>query len=184
MKNRALLLLLVVLGVVASAYLAETRWLKKGGGPKSASGDLPVAPDFSAPSLEGKAVRLSDYRGKVVLINFWATWCGPCIHEIPWLIELQEKYRERGLVILGVSMDEEGKSVVAPWLEKQRFEVNGAPARVNYSILLGGDPVAEKFGGLIGLPTSLVISRDGRITKRFIGPASFESFAKEVEANL
>jgi thiol-disulfide isomerase/thioredoxin len=184
MKNRILLVVLAVLAAVAGGYFAENYWLKKGGASRATGGNLPDAPDFSAPDLQGKSVSLSDYRGKVVLINFWATWCGPCIHEIPWLIELQEKYRERGLVILGVSMDEEGNSVVAPWLENQKFEVNGAPARVNYPVLLGGDPVAEKFGGLIGLPTSLVISRDGKITKRFIGPASFDTFAREIEAHL
>src|SRR5262249_5738199 len=83
------------------------------------------APEFTLKDLNGKDVALNDYKGKVVLVNFWATWCTPCLGEIPELIEMQEKYGPRGFVILGLAMDEEGKSVVAPWVDKMKFDVKG-----------------------------------------------------------
>ncbi|MEK7311746.1 MAG: hypothetical protein AAB382_07225, partial [Chloroflexota bacterium] len=84
----------------------------------------------------------------------------------------------------GLAMDEEGRQVVAPWIGKKRFDVNGTPLPVNYPILLGNDKVADQFGGLIGLPTSLLISRDGKIIKRFIGLVSHDTYIKAIEANL
>ena len=90
-------------------------------------------------------------------MNFWATWCEPCKIEIPWMIEFQEKYGPRGFTILGVSMDEEGKKAVEPFLEKERFDVNGQKEAMNYPILLGSDSIADKFGGIMGLPTSMLL---------------------------
>src|ERR1700746_404932 len=98
--------------------------------------------------LDGKDVPLTQYRGKVVLVNFWATWCEPCQIEIPWLIEMQPKYGAKGFTILGVDVDDEGKGVVAHFVEKERFDVNGQKQPFNYPILLGNDAVADKFGGL------------------------------------
>src|SRR5580765_5630049 len=106
------------------------------------------APDVIFKDLDGKDVPLSSLKGKVVLINFWATWCDPCYIEIPWLIEMQQKYGTRGFTVLGVSMDEEGKTAVAPFLAKERFNVKGQKLAVNYPIVIGSDEVADKFGGL------------------------------------
>jgi cytochrome c-type biogenesis protein len=158
-----------------------------GGGGRAANpknANLPDAPDVEFKDLEGRPVRLADFRGQVVLVNFWATWCNPCRVEIPWFIEFQQQYGDRGFVMLGVSMDEEGAAVVRPWLEKERFEVNGVPTAINYKMVLGNDSIAEQFGGLLGLPTSLLITRDGKIAIRFIGLVSHERIVKEIEANL
>jgi len=142
------------------------------------------APDFTLKDLSGKNVSLADYQGKVVLVNFWATWCTPCLGEIPDLIQMQQKYGPKGFVVLGLAMDEEGKSVVAPWVEKQRFDVSGQQLPMNYPILLANDATASKFGGLIGYPTSVLITRDGKQLKRVTGPLSPEEFSKAIESQL
>jgi cytochrome c-type biogenesis protein len=145
---------------------------------------LPAAPDVKFKDLEGREVKLSDYRGQVVLVNFWATWCTPCLHEIPWFIEFTHKYGPRGFVVLGVAMDEAGKSAVEPWVKRQRFDVAGVQATMNYPIVLGNDDIAEEFGGLLGLPTSLLITRDGKIAKRMVGLLSQDVFVTAIEDHL
>lgn len=127
---------------------------------------------------------MDTYKGKVVLVNFWATWCEPCRVEIPWLIEFQQKYSDRGFTILGVAMDEEGNNVVAPYVENERFTVQGKPQAMNYPIFLGNDEIAEKFGGIIGYPTSVLITRDGRQVKRITGLISHDEMAKTIEGLL
>jgi cytochrome c biogenesis protein CcmG/thiol:disulfide interchange protein DsbE len=130
---------------------------------------LGPAPTVSFQNLEGQTVNLSQYHGKVVLVNFWATWCEPCRSEIPELIQFQKEYGSKGFTVLGVAMDQEGKSVVAPFVAKPQFEVGDQKVAMNYPIVLGNDKIATKFGGIIGLPTSYVISKDGKIIKRVIG---------------
>ena len=119
-----------------------------------------------------------------MLVNFWATWCDPCYVEIPWLIEMQEKYEAKGFTVLGISMDDEGKSAVAPFLAKERFNVNGQKLPMNYPIVIGSDDVADKFGGLLGYPTSFLISRDGKIVKKVQGLISYEELTKAIESQL
>src|SRR5258708_19956909 len=109
----------------------------------------------------------SQFKGEVVLVNFWATWCIPSRIEIPWLMELQDKYSARGFTVLGVAMDDEGKSVVAPFVQNERFKVGEKRRTMNYPILIGNDATTQKFGGLIGFPTSIFISSVGRIIRRF-----------------
>src|SRR3989441_8417416 len=142
------------------------------------------APDVIFKDLEGKDVPLSSFKGKVVLVNFWATWCDPCYIEIPWLIEMQQKYEAKGFTVLGISMDEEGKSAVAPFLAKERFNVNGQKLPMNYPIVIGNDEVADKFGGLLGYPTSFLISKDGKIVKKVQGLISYEELTKAIEFQL
>jgi len=134
--------------------------------------------------LDGKDGTLAQYKGRVVLVNFWATWCDPCYVEIPWLIEMQQKYEPKGFTVLGISMDEEGKSAVAPFLAKERFNVNGQKLPMNYPIVIGNDSVADKFGGLLGYPTSFLISRDGKIIKKIQGLVSYEEITKAIESQL
>jgi len=102
-----------------------------------AAGGRPMAPDFTLPDLDGHQIALRHYRGQVTLVNFWATWCAPCRIEIPDLMRLQAKYGARGLVVLGIAMDEGGKSVVAPWIGTERFVLGAARQAVNYPILIG-----------------------------------------------
>ena len=142
------------------------------------------APEVTLKDLAGSDVSLAQYRGKVVLLNFWATWCEPCRIEIPWLIEFQQKYGPRGFIVLGVAMDDEGKKVVESFVQRERFDVDGRQMAMNYPILLGNDEVADKFGGLIGIPTSALITRDGKVVNKIIGLVNHDRMAKEIEAQL
>jgi thiol-disulfide isomerase/thioredoxin len=144
----------------------------------------PDEPVVTFKNLQGQDVPLASLKGKVVVVNFWATWCEPCRVEIPWMIGFQQKYADKGLTILGVAMDEEGKSVVEPYVQKTQFDVDGHPATMNYPIVLGNDELAEKFGGLIGFPTTIVISRDGKVQKRYIGLADEGDLEKEIKGLL
>ncbi len=119
-----------------------------------------VAPDFSLESLDGKSVRLSDLRGKAVLLNFWATWCGPCKIEMPWFVELQNQYGAQGLQIVGVAMDDASKEDIA------KFAKNMG---VNYPILIGKESIGDQYGGIPALPESFFIGRDGKIVDKIIG---------------
>jgi peroxiredoxin len=133
--------------------------------------DRRLAPDFALPDPNGRTVRLSDLRGQVVVLNFWATWCPPCKAEIPWFVDFQRHYP--GLAIVGVSMDDEGWDAVRPFIAK---------AGINYRIVLGGEPVAQVYGGLDSLPTTLIIDRTGRVAVTHVGLVSQETYRKDIEA--
>ncbi len=146
--------------------------------------DYPSAPDVTFKDLQGKDVKLADFKGKVVVVNFWATWCEPCQIEIPWMIGFQQKYSDKGFTMLGVAMDDEGKSVVEPFVEKSQFDVDGQKLPMNYPIVIGNDDLSSKFGGLIGLPTTVVIGRDGKVHKRFLGLVSHDELEKQIKSLL
>ena len=120
----------------------------------------------------------------VLLVNFWATWCEPCRVEIPWLIEFHQKYGPQGLVVVGIAMDDEGRKVVEPYVQKERFDVNGSAEAMNYQVVLGNDAIAEEFGGIIGLPTSMLYARDGRKIKTMIGLINHEDLTKALESQF
>ena len=130
----------------------------------------PLAPDFSLRDLSGRGLDLSAYRGKVVLLNFWATWCSPCRTEIPQFIELQKKYRDKGLRIVGISLDEDEKPVRAFYRQ----------LKMNYQVAIGDASLAERFGGILGLPVSFFIGCDGRIFSRHNGLADISVIEKEI----
>jgi thiol-disulfide isomerase/thioredoxin len=153
---------------------------KKGDNPNAA----PDEPELTLKDLDGKSVSLAQLKGKVVLVNFWATWCDPCRFEIPWLIEMQQKYGAKGFTVLGIAMDDEGPKVVAPFVQKEQFDVNGGKSTMNYPIVIGDDAAADKFGGLLGYPTSVLISRDGKQIKRVTGLISYDEISKMIEAQL
>jgi peroxiredoxin len=134
-------------------------------------GAAQTAPDFTLADAKGKRLRLSDYRGKVVLLNFWATWCGPCKVEIPWFIEFQKEYQAKGFTVLGVSLDEDGWKVINPFAAEQK---------INYPILLGNEEVNQRYGGIEALPTTLVIGRDGKIAYLHAGLVSRREYEKEI----
>lgn len=140
------------------------------------------APEIRLEELDGKKVSLSDFKGKVVFVNFWATWCGPCQDEIPSLIDMQNKYVSKGFTVVGIAMDED-PSVVGPFVAKELYDVNGQKLHINYPILLGSDDAAEKFGGILGYPTSFLVSRDGQLLMKFQGPPDLDFVAKAVESS-
>ena len=119
-----------------------------------------AAPDFTLQSLDGKNMSLSDFRGKAVLLNFWATWCGPCKIEMPWFVELQREYGPQGFQIVGVAMDDSSKEDIAKFTQEMG---------VNYPVLLGKEAVGEEYGGVPALPESFFIGRDGKIVDKIIG---------------
>lgn len=133
----------------------------------------PAAP-LSGKTLDGKTVSLSDYKGKVVLVDFWATWCDPCREEIPELVKLQNTLGSKGFAIMGVSMDEETEDV-APFAKA---------AKINYPVILNGSERAPKGWVVPGLPTSYLIGRDGNVLKRQFGSKSLKTLAADVEAAL
>jgi len=189
MKKVLLIVSTVLVLIVATVYADRATRVKvkaSADGATQADGKATatLAPDVTFKDLEDKEATLKQYKGKVVLVNFWATWCDPCFVEIPWLIEMQQKYEAKGFTILGISMDEEGKSAVVPFLAKERFNVNGQKLPMNYPIVIGNDEVADKFGGLLGYPTSFLISRDGKIVKKVQGLISYEELTKAIEAQL
>lgn len=133
------------------------------------------APDFSLRDGDGRTVRLSDYRGKVVLLNFWATWCGPCKIEIPWFVDFERRHKDRGFSVIGVSMDDDGWQAVKPFVNR---------LGVNYRVVLGDDRVSEAYGGVEALPTTFLIDREGNIAAVHVGLAGKDDFEDGIEQLL
>jgi peroxiredoxin len=155
-------LILVVVAFVAASMLYfgyhQARRTGAGSSPRLTQSSL--APDFSLESLDGSSVRLSDLRGKAVLLNFWATYCGPCKIEMPWFVDLQKQYGSQGLQIVGVAMDDASKDDIAKFAKEMG---------VNYPILIGKEAVGEAYGGVNVLPETFLIGRDGKIVDKIIG---------------
>jgi peroxiredoxin len=119
-----------------------------------------IAPDFTLQSLDGKTVRLSDFRGKPVVLNFWATWCGPCKIEMPWFVDLQKQYGPAGLQFLGVAMDDASTKDITEFAESMK---------VNYPILIGKESVGDAYGGVQFLPETFYIDRNGKVVDKAFG---------------
>ena len=166
-KNPAVIAAVIAFGA-AAVYLLAT--------PKSSDAPSPAGSSslpepgfaFALPDLAGKTVSLSDYKGKVVLVDFWATWCDPCKEEVPGLVKLHDKMKDKGFTVLGVSMDEEGMKAVTKFMKKQP---------ISYPVLLNGGERAPKGWLVPGLPTAYLVGRDGSVLKRWFG----EKDLQEVE---
>ncbi len=143
----------------------------------SATPTLQPAPDFTLTDLNGKSGKLSDYRGKIVILDFWATWCGPCRMLIPHFADLYKRYKGSGLEIVGVAMDQGGAKVVKPFVEKHSMD---------YPNFIGNNQVAMLYGGLRGIPTTFLITRDGRIYKKYVGvpPNPLVTFENDIKSLL
>jgi thiol-disulfide isomerase/thioredoxin len=133
------------------------------------------APEWQLTGLNGKTVKSSDFRGKVVILNFWTTWCVPCRVEIPHFVELQKQYGDKGLAIIGVSLDEHGPDAVKKFVKQ---------IGVNYPIVVGDQKVVEAYGGIVAVPTSFVIDRQDRIASRHIGYEDKAVFEEEIQSLL
>lgn len=170
-QKNALVLVVVSLVVGLMLFTGARRVRKAPAGALQGSGIGKAAPDFELETLDGRKVRLSDFRGKAVLLNFWATWCHPCRIEMPWLIEFQKKYRAQGVEVVGIAMEDTDKKDIERFLKEMG---------VNYLILVGSENVGELYGGVMGLPTTFYIGRDGTIVEQHAGLIS----KSEIEAHL
>ncbi|MGZ4789141.1 MAG: peroxiredoxin family protein [Terriglobales bacterium] len=166
-------IVVVVVMVISAAHMNHSR--RANGAAVRGDGVGTVAPDFTLTTLDGEQVKLSDYRGKAVLLNFWATWCGPCKVEIPWFMDLERQYGAQGLVVLGVAMDDDGKNSVSKFAKEMK---------IDYTVLLGNDDVADQYGGVAGLPTTFYLDRNGKIVKKIEGLAGEGDIEDAIKAAL
>jgi peroxiredoxin len=164
-------------GLALVTIYVPTPWTRTAGGPGTAAcpADAKVANlDFTMKDMNGRDVRLADFKGKVILLDFWATWCGPCKYEIPGFVELQEKYGSRGLQVIGVSVDD----------TMDKLQPFARRYNINYPILqgLGHDDMQEAYGPIWGIPINFIISRDGKICAKHTGlpPSEGEPIEKAV----
>jgi peroxiredoxin len=161
-KRNALLFVVLVIAILA--MLASGKYLDRvrNRGPLKLAGNVQgvAAPDFTLASLDGSKVSLSEFRGKAVLLNFWATWCPPCKVEMPWFEDLQKQYASQGLVVLGVAMDDTEPATIAKFASE---------LGVNYQVLLGTNKVSDDYGDVQYLPTTFYIGRDGAIVDKMTG---------------
>jgi peroxiredoxin len=133
------------------------------------------APGFNLPDSKGASVKLSDYKGKVVLLDFWATWCGGCKVEIPWFMEFADRYKDKGFAVIGVSMDEEGWTIVKPFIQAKKL---------NYPIVIGTEEMAKQYGGVDALPETFLIDRDGNIASTHTGLVEKAAVEAEIQKLL
>ena len=182
--KKIVIIILTVAVMIGLMFYADhvTRKPKQSVGKIAMSVQGKPVPELKLKDLDGKEVALSDLKGKIVFVNFWATWCGPCQEEIPALIDLQNQYSSKGFTVVGIAMDEEGKSVVAPFVAKELYDVKGQKLHINYPILLGSDDASEKFGGILGYPTSFLISRSGTQLMKFQGPPDLDAITQAIES--
>lgn len=147
-----------------------------GPGSRSAqtSAARPLAPEFALAGLDGRNLALSNYRGKIILLDFWATWCAPCQTEIPLFVEWQKQYGQRGFQVIGISMDDGPQPVRAFYRE----------FRIDYPVALGNVKVAEDYGGILGLPVNLLIDREGRIAVKYAGTTDLPGMEKQIQSLL
>ena len=165
--------ILGLLAIVVALMITAPRFLKPRhrGGLPAASVAGKVAPDFTLKDINGNMVKLSDFRGKAVVLNFWATWCPPCKVEIPWFEDLQNKYGSQGLEVVGVALDDSSDKEIADFAKEMKM---------NYPVLLGKEETSDLYGGVEALPTTFYIDRNGKIITSVPGLID----RKEIEDNI
>jgi peroxiredoxin len=161
-KRNTTLFILGIVAIAALLFVGRHMVHKSSGSSSKIVGKTngSPAPDFELTSLDGKQVKLSDFRGQAVLLNFWATWCSPCKIEMPWFVDLQKQYGPQGLAVVGVAMDDASRDDIAKFAKEMG---------VNYPILIGKEAVGEMYGGVQFLPTTFYIDRKGRVIERVFG---------------
>ncbi len=134
-----------------------------------------TAPNFTLKTADGKTFDLAKQKGKVVVVNFWATWCPPCRQEIPGFVQFYDKYRNKGVEIVGVSLDEQGWDVVKPYVTS---------AKINYPVVVGDQNLTEEYGGIDGIPTTFIVDKSGKIREKHVGYMTEDALEKTVKALL
>lgn len=181
--KRPVLTILLVLAVVAAAlryygnhggrlptwlgWMAATR--------ADAAVDAHPAPAWKLPDVNGQIVDFSQFKGKVVVLDFWATWCGPCRSEIPGYVKLQDKYRDKGVAVVGVSLDQQGPDVVKKFMAEQHM---------NYTVVMGDEAITQAFGGIDSIPTTFIIDRAGNVRDKKVGAMETDEFEKKLTPYL
>jgi len=134
-----------------------------------------LAPEFSLKDVNGTEKKLSDFRGSVVIIDFWATWCPPCREEIPHFVELYNQYKDQGLEIIGVSMDQSPERIIPGFIEKNN---------INYTILFGEDKVYDLYGGINAIPTTFIVDKEGNLVRKYVGYREKGVFEQDIKELL
>lgn len=177
MKHKTILF--AGLGAVAMvallALVATPSHLSLANAAEAASADPVPGPAWQLKNVNGQPVKSSDFAGKVVILDFWATWCPPCRMEIPGFIELQKQYADKGLVVIGVSLDQDGAAGVKQFMDKQGM---------TYPVVLGDQKIVSAFGGVEGIPTTFIIDRKGRIIRKHVGYTEKSEFEAEIKPLL
>jgi thiol-disulfide isomerase/thioredoxin len=174
-RGRVVIGAVLAIVLVSGLYLINRYWISPALMTQAmSSGDHPDAPSISLTDIEGKRLDLADYKGKVVVLDFWATWCGPCREEIPGFTVMQDRYASQGFSVIGISMDDEPGPVVEFYKE----------FKMNYPVAVGNQRIGELYGGIFGLPTTFLIGRDGRIYAKHTGGINPAIIASEVEELL
>jgi peroxiredoxin len=169
---RKLFVILALVAIAAVVHFApqwrsmRARSVQNGGGA--------TAPVLSLTDLKGNRIETARYKGKVVMVNFWAAWCTPCASEVPQIMALQDRYREQGLEVIGVSMEDTDTAL-------REFY---AKYKMNYPVIAGNAKVAEAYGGILGLPTTVLITRDGQVKGKYPGLIDFAKLEPEIQSLL
>src|SRR5258708_15198227 len=140
-----------------------------------AAASSPLAPSWKLRDVNGKELTSADFKVKVVVLDFWATWCRPCRAEIPGYVDLYKKYGKAGLVIVGVSLDSKGPTVVKKFMDEYKM---------NYPVVMGDQSIAEQFGGVEAIPTTFLIDREGRIRHQKVGALETSDYEKLIKSVL
>ena len=173
MKNRIFFIILIAAVIViifgVSKFIASSKIQEL-----NAEG-IKKAPEFTLLDIDGARTSLSDFKGKVIILDFWATWCPPCKAEIPHFVELYDEYKDKGLEVIGISLDSNPEKALPPFIEEYG---------INYTMLIGDRDVTDSYGGIMSIPTTFVIDRDGGIRKKYIGYRDKNIFEKDIEELL
>jgi peroxiredoxin len=175
MKNLKPVGIVVFAVAAASAAVVLFGQGKSSGAATGLSGTMMPAPSWELQNADGQMIHSSDFKGKVVILDFWATWCPPCKAEIPGFIALQKEYGKNGLAVIGVSVDEGGADVVKSFAKQ---------LGMNYTVVLADDKTTQVFGGIEAIPTTFIIDREGRIVTKHLGFTEKDEFEKELKPLL